>query len=255
MVAIRRSKASQRLWTCGMSDAPFETPVMSRSAPLSLAALALFLVAPAVAVEAGPATDSLRATYAEANQIISSPATVARPDELLPAFRALFGTAFDAPGAAESALGARWMARSAMEQREFTALFGRFVQRGFVYWLASVADVTGGGIVIQFLGESGDGDRAVVRTAIGTRGGRQVLLDHDMVYLGKRWLVRDVTINGIDLVPNYRAQFNRVIRGSSYPALLARLREKVAGELPRPASAGPDPSSVPVLNAPPFETR
>ena len=37
-------------------------------------------------------------------------------------------------------------------------------------------------------------------------------------------MVRDVTINGISLVPNYRAQFDRVIRGSSYPELLARLR-------------------------------
>lgn len=76
-----------------------------------------------------------------------------------------------------------------------------------------------------------------------------------MVYRGQRWMVRDVTINGINLVPNYRAQFDRVIRASSYPALLARLRVKVATELPRPASGGPGTSDAHLVKPPPFETR
>ena len=214
---------------------------MSSTALSSIVALAWLLAAPGVAVEAGTATEALRATYAEANQIISDPVTAARPSELLQAVRTLFGTAFDFQGAAAEALGPQWRARSATEQTEFTALFASFVQRGFVYWLASVADVDGGGIAVSYLGESVERDRAVVRTAIARRGGRQVPLDHDMIYLGSRWMVRDVTINGISLVPNYRAQFDRVIRGSSYPELLARLRVKVSGELPRPASAGPEP--------------
>ena len=208
-----------------------------------------------LAVEAGTATDSLRATYAEANQIISDPATVARPSELLHAVRALFGTAFDFPGAAAEALGPQWRARSATEQKEFTALFASFVQRGFVYWLASVADVDGRGITVYYLGESVERDRAVVRTAIGTRGGRQVPLDHDMIYVGTRWLVRDVTINGISLVPNYRAQFDRVIRASSYRELLARLRVRVASELPRPASAGPEAPGADLVKSPAMEMR
>lgn len=255
MEAIPGSGARYRDRVGGTSDAVSKYSLMSRIALLSVFALASLLAAPGLAVEAGTATDSLRATYAEANQIISDPATVARPSELLPAVRALFGTAFDFQGAAAEALGLQWKARTATEQKEFIALFASFVQRGFVYWLASVADVDGGGITVHYLGESVEGDRAVVRTAIGRRGGRQVPLDHDMVHLGKRWMVRDVTINGISLVPNYRAQFDRVIRDSSYPALLARLRVKVSGELPRPAAAGPEPPAIPLLKPPPAETR
>ena len=119
-----------------------------------------------------------------------------------------------------------------------------------------MADVDGGGITVHYLGEWAERDSAVVRTAIGRRGGRQVPLDHDMIYLGTRWMVRDVTINGISLVPNYRAQFDRVIRGLVVcPGLLARLRVKVSGELPRPAAAGPEPPAVPLLKPPPSETR
>jgi phospholipid transport system substrate-binding protein len=188
--------------------------------------------------EAGPPTDTLRAIYTEANRIITRPQTGDQPLERLGAIRALFSRAFDFRGAAERALGQEWQARTAGEKNDFTSLFAGFVQRGFVFWLASVAAVDGhgGGVTIRYLGESADRDRAAVRTAVGARGGREVLLDHDMVYRDRRWVVRDVTIDGISLVANYRAQFDRVIRGSSYRELVERIEERVSGELPRPAA-------------------
>jgi phospholipid transport system substrate-binding protein len=224
---------------------------------IAVAALTWLMVVADRPVEAGPPTETLRATFTEANRIISDPATAARPLDRLSAVRTLFSWAFDFSGAAEEALGSQWKARTASEQKEFTSLFSGFVQRGFVYWLASVAEVDGssGGITVYYLGESLDRDRALVRTAIGRRGGRQVPLDHEMVYVGKRWMVRDVTIDGISLVTNYRAQFDRVIRGSSYRELLARLQVRVASELPRPASAGPEAPGADLVKAPPIEMR
>jgi ABC-type transporter MlaC component len=139
---------------------------MTRLALLSISALACLLAARCLPVEAGPATDSLRATYAEANHIISDPATVARPLELFHAVRALFGTAFDFTGAAEDALGSEWQARTAIEQKEFTSLFASFVQRGFVYWLASVAAVDGSGITVY------SQIRTLATERIGNRLGR-----------------------------------------------------------------------------------
>ena len=58
----------------------------------ALAALGWLLVTGA---EAGPPTDTLRATFAQANQIISDPATEDRPLERLVAIRALFSKVFD----------------------------------------------------------------------------------------------------------------------------------------------------------------
>lgn len=230
---------------------------MSRLALSLSIALVWLLALDGRAGEAGPATDSLRATFTEANRLISDPATAARPLDRLRAVRALFSRAFDFSGAAEESLGSQWQARTASERTEFTSLFSGFVQRGFVYWLASVAEVDGrtGGITVYYVGESSDGDRALVRTAIGRRGGRQVPLDHDMIYRGQRWMVRDVTIDGISLVTNYRAQFDRVIRGSSYEELLARLQLRIASELPRPASAGPAAPGADLVKPAPPETR
>jgi phospholipid transport system substrate-binding protein len=81
-------------------------------------------------------------------------------------------------------------------------------------------------------------DRAGVRTIIVGRGGRQIRLDHWMVYQGNRWMVRDITIDGVSLVTNYRAQFDRVIRASSYHDLVVRMQDRVGTDLPRPASGG-----------------
>lgn len=207
---------------------------------LALAALGWLLVTGA---EAGAPTTTLQATFAQANQIIADPAMEDRPLERLVAIRALFSKVFDFRGASEDVLGPEWKARTPVEQREFTSIFSGFVQRGFVYWLASVAEVdaNAGGITVFYLGEAADRDRAAVQTAIVGRGGRHIRLDHQMVYQGQRWMVSDVTIDGISLVTNYRAQFERVIRASSYRELVTRMRDRVAGELPRPASARPEP--------------
>jgi len=204
-----------------------------------LALVALTCMLP-IDADAGAPTETLRATFNQANTIINDPTTEDRPHERLVAIRALFAKVFDFRGAAEQVLGPEWKARSMVEQREFTSIFSGFVQRGFVYWMASVAEVdtNGGGITVYYLGESVERDRAAVRTALVGRGGRQIRLDHWMVQQGNRWLVRDITIDGISLLTNYRSQFDRVIRASSYRDLVVRMQDRVGTELPRPAAAG-----------------
>jgi phospholipid transport system substrate-binding protein len=47
-----------------------------------------------------------------------------------------------------------------------------------------------------------------------------------LVRRGERWLVHDVVVGGVSLVGNYRAQFDRIIRTSSYDDLVKRLRTR-----------------------------
>ena len=51
-------------------------------------------------------------------------------------------------------------------------------------------------------------------------------LDYRMHRPQDRWLVYDVHVDGISLVANYRAQFNKIIRAESYEALVVRLKSK-----------------------------
>jgi phospholipid transport system substrate-binding protein len=208
---------------------------MAHRALLVLVALSFLLVTGA---EAGAPTTTLQATFAQANRIIADPTMEERPLERIIAIRALFSKVFDFRGASEDVLGPEWRTRTAVEQREFTSIFSGFVQRSFVYWLAAVAEIDANGITVHYLGESVQRDRAGVRTTIVGRGGRLIRLDHWMVYQGNRWLVRDITIDGVSLITNYRAQFDRVIKTSSYRDLVGKMQERVGAEMPRPASGG-----------------
>jgi phospholipid transport system substrate-binding protein len=203
---------------------------------VALCTMILLCLSPAGSSDAGPPSDVLRTAFGDANKILSDPATEQHPLERLITIRALFGTVFDFRDAAERALGGQWQASSVAEQIEFTQLFTKFMQRGFVYWLASVADVDshGGRIAVRFLRESVDRESATVQIGIVGRGKRLISLSHDLVYRDRRWVVRDVTIEGVSLVANYRAQFDRVIRASSYPELVQRLNVRIATELLAP---------------------
>ena len=220
-------------------------------------ALAAGLLTRSEVAQAATPTETLQQLYAEANRLLGKPTTERQAQERLPAIRQLFARAFDFRGAAQRALGGQWQARTTAEQHDFTSLFAGFVQRGFVFWLASVAALDGdrGGVAVTYLGESVAKDRAEVRTSLAARGGRQVLLNYDMIYLKKAWVVDDVTIDGISLVANYRAQFSRVIQSGSYAELVERMRDRTAAQIPKPAAARALPGAAESQNQEPFETR
>ena len=76
------------------------------------------------------------------------------------------------------------------------------------------------------LGETVDGDHAVVRTTLFLERGREIPLDYRMHKTDDRWQVYDVSIGGTGLVANYRAQFNKIISTASYEVLVTKLTSK-----------------------------
>jgi phospholipid transport system substrate-binding protein len=59
-----------------------------------------------------------------------------------------------------------------------------------------------------------------------TRTGTEVAVESRMNLKGERWLIYDVLIENVSLVANYRSQFDRIIRSSSYEELMRRLKNK-----------------------------
>src|SRR5712692_5797144 len=127
------------------------------------------------------------------------------------------------PGGGRAGPRPRVESRTLEQQKEFVRLFTGFLERGYVAVIGSKASVADG-VKIQFLGESVAGDSATVATTLLTRNGSELPVDYSMVRRGDRWAVRDVIIDGVSLVANYRAQFNRILRTVSYADLLARMR-------------------------------
>ena len=170
-------------------------------------------------------TEALQQVFARADGILTDPESEERPLERMLAIRKVVNDAFDFKGAAELASGDHWQARTAAEREEFTSLFGDLLERGFVSRMASKASLTGG-TKIRYLDESIDGDTAIVLTAMARRNGGELRLDYHLVERDGAWKIRDVAIDGVSLMANYRAQLDRVLGNASFPELLSQMRAK-----------------------------
>jgi phospholipid transport system substrate-binding protein len=129
---------------------------------------------------------------------------------------------FDFREMARRALGLNWRGRSSQERTEFERLFTELLERAYISKIEAY-----GGERIVFAGDSTDDGYATVRTQLITRRGTEVPMDYFMLQQGSRWLIYDVSIEGISLVDNYRTQFSEIIQASSYPDLVKRLKAKL----------------------------
>jgi phospholipid transport system substrate-binding protein len=170
--------------------------------------------------------EQMRGFFATAGRMLVDPRTEGKPEERLDAIRALVHDIFDFREAAQLSLGPEWSVRTPVEQAEFVGLFAEFLERSFIVGIVSrirLAD----GVRVHFLGESIDGTLATVRTAIATRSGLDLPFSYRMVERGDRWAVRDVVVDGMSLAANYRAQFVRVMQGSSYRDLIQQMEARI----------------------------
>jgi phospholipid transport system substrate-binding protein len=185
-----------------------------------LVTLAAALGPPAPApVWAGPPTDQVRQYTDQVIRVLEDPAL--RQGDRRQAVRRIAGEIFDVNETAQRALGVHWRARTAAEKDEFTHLFADLLERTYINRIDLY-----GGERLRFTGESVDGDRAVVRAFVITRRGTEVPVEARMLRRSERWLVYDVVIEGMSLIQNYRTQFDRILRTSSWGELMRRLREK-----------------------------
>jgi len=195
---------------------------MVRHPALVLSTVILFfLLSPVPGALAGAPTDQLRDGVDRVFKILRDPAMAG--DTNAPQRRKAVLTAansiFDFGEMAKRSLGQHWAPRTPTERGQFIALFTDLMQHSYI----NKVDQHGGAKMV-FRGETVDGDFAAVRTTIPLSGGSEMPLEYRMHNADARWQVYDLSIDGISLVSNYRAQFNKVIRLDSYDTLVAKLK-------------------------------
>jgi len=136
--------------------------------------------------------------------------------------RRIAGEMFDFDEIARRALSQHWQALLPEEQAEFVTLFRDILERSYMAQIEAC-----GGERITFVGESIDGDSAIVRSKVVTRQGTEIPLDYRLHVRDGRWRIYDVVVRGISVVASYRTQFDRVVRTESYSALRDRLQNKI----------------------------
>ncbi len=191
---------------------------------LLLVALTAALLLPLPA-GAGAPTDQLRAAADRVIQILDDPALQAeeRALERQAAVRAAVVDLFDFTEIGRRALARHWRELSEPEQQEFVALFRALLDRTYLPQINLYQRER-----IQFVGESVDGEFAAVQAHVATRRGQEAGVIFRLHRRGEGWLIYDVSVEGISLVGNYRAQFDQIIQRASYQGLVARIRQKLA---------------------------
>ncbi len=134
------------------------------------------------------------------------------------------GEIFDFGEMAKRSLGQHWDKRTPTERAEFARLFTELIQRSYIAKIDQHAAAT----QMTFRGETVADDHAVVQTTVPLSNGSTMPLDYRMHNTRSHWQVYDLNMDGISLVANYRAQFNKIIRTSSFEDLVTKLKANKA---------------------------
>ena len=192
------------------------------------------IVLGAVPARAGVPSEQLKAQVDRVVRVLDDTELQksARAAERRAAIRGIANETFDFTETARRALGPHWQARTPAEREEFTGLFADLLERSYIGKIELYS-----GEKVAYLGDTIDDGFATVRTKLITKQATEVPIDYRMIRRDDRWLVYDVSIEGVSLIANYRAQFNKIIQTSGYASLVQRLRAKQAEGIQ--ADAGP----------------
>jgi phospholipid transport system substrate-binding protein len=172
---------------------------------------------------AGPPTDQLRGAVDGVLKTLSDPEMKrdAKTAERRRLIRAAASEIFDFPEISRRSLAIHWQARTPAERQQFVALFGDLLEHSYISKIEAYS-----GERILYVGETIDGNQAIVRTRIVGKQGTDIPVDYRMLVEAGRWRAYDVSIEGVSLVANYRSQFNSIIQRSGYPDLVGKLKAR-----------------------------
>lgn len=189
---------------------------------IGVVAVLIYIGVPVETAYAGPATDAMKGTIDEVLKILHDKELKqpARADERRQVLEKVVGDRFDYQEMSRRALGAPWNTLADKDKQEFVGLFKSLL-------VSSYADKieTYSGEGVQYINERTEKDYAEVRTKVLT-GKTDIPLDYRMLNKSGDWRVYDVVVDGVSLVNNYRGQFTKILRSSSYPELVDQLRKK-----------------------------
>ncbi|WP_179131370.1 MlaC/ttg2D family ABC transporter substrate-binding protein [Candidatus Entotheonella palauensis] len=179
---------------------------------------------------AGEPQEKIRQTINEVIDILSDEALKApqQTEERRAKMRQAVTRYFGFTEMAQRAMGQHWRKLTTAQRKEFVPLFSDLLERSYVSKIEG-ADATKDSI--QYVKESIDEDGyATVVTEIVNPRDQNFEVAYRLLKRDEDWQVYDVSIEGVSLVNNYRTQFNKIIRQSSYESLVKQMKVKLEQE-------------------------
>lgn len=173
---------------------------------------------------AGAPTEMVKSTVDQVIRILTDPKYRgdANKEARRKLLRETISPRFDFQEMAKRALGAEWGRRTPAEQKEFVKLFTAFIEKTSTQNVEAYDHER-----FFYTGEKISDSQAEVEGKIVNKRGEETKVNYRLHRVGGEWKAYDLVIAGISFVSNFRSQFTRVVRTSSYEGLLRTMREKI----------------------------
>ena len=129
---------------------------------------------------------------------------------------------FDYIEMAKRALATNWNDRTPEERKEFSDAFGRLLKNTYITKIERYTDER-----VDYVHEDiTENGVATVKTLI-VKKEDSIPVDYKLLKKQQDWLCYDFVIENISMIRNYRSQFAKIIKDSSYEKLLERMKDKI----------------------------
>lgn len=128
---------------------------------------------------------------------------------------------FDFREMARSSLGQNWNDLTVEEQDRFVDLFARLIEQRYIGKIDSYDNQK-----VIYKDQRVQDNKARVYTAIIDKD-LEIPIDYSLQMSQGTWLIRDLKIENVSLVANYRGEFNSIIRKQQFAGLVEKITEQL----------------------------
>ena len=183
---------------------------------------------------AGAIADDLKVSVDKVLSIMQDPAYAA-PDKKTERdglIHKVIGEKFSWEEMSRRALGPHWRDFTPAQQKEFVGIFNDFLERTYISKvdLFLKEEKTFSAKNITYAGEKIDGQYALVDSKVVLKE-EEIPLSYKLINKSDKWVVYDLSLEGVGIVANYRTQFNELLANGSYEKLIEKLKSKQGGDI------------------------
>jgi phospholipid transport system substrate-binding protein len=128
---------------------------------------------------------------------------------------------FDFRGMARSSLGQNWNSLTAEERDRFVGLFASLIEQRYIGKIDSYNNQK-----VIYKDQRIKKNKARVYTALIDKD-LEIPIDYSLQKSQGKWLIKDLKIENVSLVANYRRDFNSIIRKEQFAGLVEKIKEQL----------------------------
>ena len=144
-----------------------------------------------------------------------------KKDERKQRILAVVNTMFDFRGMARSSLGQNWNNLTAEERDRFVSLFASLIEQRYIGKIDAYNNQK-----VIYKNQRVRNNKARVYTAIIDKD-MEIPIDYSLQISQGKWLIKDLKIENVSLIANYRRDFNSIIRKEQFAGLVEKITEQL----------------------------